>query len=52
VNEEIEIRGGFANPPTRPGIGIDVDESAAARYPYAPESDFRTFDDDGAVIDW
>ena len=29
---------GRALPPTRPGIGIEVDEAAAARHPYVPET--------------
>ena len=37
VDGGVEIVDGHVVPPTRPGIGIEVDEAAAAAYPYAPE---------------
>jgi len=52
VDAPLEIAGGHVLPPTRPGIGVEVDEEAAARYPYAPELPARVFYDDGAVGDW
>ena len=52
VDAPLEIAGGHVLPPTRPGIGVEVDEEAAARYPYAPELPAREFYDDGAVADW
>ncbi|HLT91756.1 MAG TPA: enolase C-terminal domain-like protein [Woeseiaceae bacterium] len=42
---------GYAHPPSRPGLGIDLDEKIAARYPYEPKhwSTLRTAD--GAYVD-
>jgi hypothetical protein len=39
-------------PPTRAGIGVEVDEAAAARHPYVLELPARVFHDDGSVADW
>jgi galactonate dehydratase len=52
VDAPLEIADGHVRPPTRPGIGVEVDEEAAAHYPYAPELPARVFYDDGAVADW
>jgi mannonate dehydratase len=43
-----EIHDGFANPSERPGIGVDLDEAVAARYPLHP--DMGQFS--GGVVDW
>ncbi|HET9222242.1 MAG TPA: galactonate dehydratase [Roseiflexaceae bacterium] len=48
----IEVVNGYIAPPTRPGLGIDVDEQAAAKYPFQPEAMQRYFHPDGAVADW
>jgi galactonate dehydratase len=52
VDGGVEIVDGHVLPPTRPGIGIEVDEAAAAAFPYAPEPPLETFHPDGAVADW
>lgn len=52
VDAPLEIRDGYVLPPTRPGIGIEVDERGAARYPYKPEPQVRWFHRDGSVADW
>ena len=38
--------------PTAPGLGVEVDERAAARHPWQPELMQRYFHPDGAVADW
>ena len=38
ITDSIEVVGGYIAPPTRPGLGIDVDEQAAAKYPFKPEA--------------
>jgi galactonate dehydratase len=48
----IEVVNGYIDPPTRPGLGIDVDEQAAAQHPFQPEAMQRYFHPDGAVADW
>lgn len=52
VDEAIEIVDGHVLAPTRPGIGVEVDEQAASRYPYRPEAQVRWYHEDGAVADW
>jgi len=46
------IERGRAAPPEAPGIGVEVDEAAAARHPYQQEPQLRWFHDDGSVADW
>lgn len=46
------IVGGRAARPEGPGLGIEVDEAAAARHPYEPEPQYRWFHPDGSVADW
>jgi galactonate dehydratase len=52
ITNPIEVVNGSISPPTRPGLGIDVDEQAAAKYPFKPEAMQRYFHPDGAVADW
>jgi galactonate dehydratase len=52
ITNPIEVVDGYIAPPTRPGLGVDVDEQAAARYPFKPEAIQRYFHPDGAVADW
>lgn len=52
VDAPLEIVDGHVLPPTRTGIGVEVDEAAAALHPYQPEIPARVFHDDGGVGDW
>ena len=52
ITNPIEAVDGYIAPPTRAGLGIDVDEQAAARYPFKPEAMQRYFHTDGSVADW
>lgn len=52
VDDELDIRGGYIYPPTRPGIGIEINEKEAAKHPYQPEIEMRYFHPDGSVADW
>jgi galactonate dehydratase len=52
VSGGLEVVDGHALPPTRPGIGIEVDEVAAARHPYVPEPRLASRDALGAVVNW
>ena len=38
--------------PTRPGLGVNINEKEAAKYPFKPEAEQRYFHPDGAVADW
>lgn len=46
------IINGWVDLPQRPGLGVDVIEKAAQRYPYQPETQFMTTLIDGSVGDW
>jgi galactonate dehydratase len=48
----LEIVDGHVLPPERAGIGVAVDEEAAAAHPYRPEPVTQAFQPDGAVADW
>ena len=39
------MRDGHVEPPDRPGIGVEFNETEAARYPYKPTNFLRLFDD-------
>jgi galactonate dehydratase len=52
VDQPLEIVDGHALPPTRPGMGIAVDEDAARRFPPVEEPKLRYFHPDGSVADW
>jgi galactonate dehydratase len=43
---------GHMSAPTAPGLGVDVDEAAAAAHPYQPEPQYRWFHEDGSVAEW
>jgi galactonate dehydratase len=46
------IVAGHMAPPEAPGLGIDIDEAAAAAHPYQPEPQYRWFHEDGSVAEW
>ena len=52
VVNAVEVEQGYAVLHERPGLGIDVDEREAAKYPFKPEAMQRYFHPDGAVADW
>lgn len=52
IDDEFRIENGYFLPPTRPGIGIEINEAEAAKHPYQPELEMRYFHPDGAVADW
>jgi len=47
-----EIKDGFIYPPTAPGIGVDIDEVLAAKYPFQAVTPTQWFHQDGSVADW
>ena len=47
-----EIKDGFIYPPTAPGIGLDIDEVLAAKYPFQAVTPTQWFHQDGSVADW
>ena len=44
--------GRIVRPSGRPGLGVEVNEAAAARHPFQPESLQRVYYRDGSVGDW
>ncbi len=52
VDQPVVVQDGFAEPPARPGIGIEVNEREAAKHPFQQEEIERYFHDDGSVADW
>lgn len=47
----IDYQGTFAMPPTKPGLGIKLNEKEAARYPYTPKHWTSLHFPDGAIQD-
>ena len=47
-----EIIDGYISPPTKPGIGVEMDEKAAARHPFESSKPVQWFHRDGTVADW
>jgi galactonate dehydratase len=52
VTTPVEVVDGRVSLPTRPGIGIEVNEVEAARHPFEPEILVQPYHRDGAVADW
>jgi len=52
VGPGFPIVDGYVELPTADGLGIEVDEKAAARYPYRPEPQIAPLGADGSVRDW
>jgi len=52
VTEPIGMDGGVSRVPTAPGLGIDINEKEAAKYPFQPEVTMAYFHKDGSVADW
>jgi galactonate dehydratase len=52
VTDALEIQNGFIYPPTKPGLGVEINEKEAAKHPYKPEIEMRYFHPDGSVADW
>ncbi|WP_031498325.1 galactonate dehydratase [Bryobacter aggregatus] len=48
----LAIEGGSVLPPTAPGLGIDINEKEAAKYPFQPEVTMAFERKDGSVADW
>lgn len=52
IDSGIKIENGAISIPDRPGLGVEVNEKAAAKYPFKPETVQRYFHPDGAIADW
>jgi galactonate dehydratase len=52
LSESLPMERGRALLPTRPGLGIEVNEAEASKHPFQQEPLMRYFHDDGSVADW
>ena len=52
VTEFIPLEAGQCSAPTLPGLGIDINEKEAAKYPFQPEVIMAYNHRDGSVADW
>jgi galactonate dehydratase len=52
VQGAVHAEQGFVGIPSGPGLGIEVDETEAAKHPARQEAEQRYFHPDGAVADW
>ena len=54
VRQNLRTEAGYWLMPDEPGLGIEVDEAAAARYPFQPEVVHSAVARaaDGAILDW
>jgi galactonate dehydratase len=49
VNEPLVVKDGYIDLPTKPGLGIELNEEAIARYPYAPWRRTNAVRPDGSI---
>lgn len=52
VTAPVGMKGGVAQVPTSPGLGIEINEQEAAKHPFKPEVIMAYFHKDGSVADW
>lgn len=52
VSESFDIETGRVSAPAQPGLGIEINETEAAKYPFKPEVTMAYFTKDGSVADW
>lgn len=52
VDHPIIVKDGYTVPSERPGLGVEVNEKEAAKYPFRQEELARYWHEDGAVADW
>jgi L-alanine-DL-glutamate epimerase-like enolase superfamily enzyme len=46
-----EVKGSYVDLPTKPGLGLDLDEAVAAKHPYRPDLRTMWVWPDGSVAD-
>jgi galactonate dehydratase len=49
VNEALQVKDGYIELPTKPGLGIELNEEAIAKYPYAPWRRTNAVRPDGSI---
>jgi galactonate dehydratase len=43
---------GFVEPPTAPGIGVDIDLDEASKHPYVQSEPVQWTHNDGSIAEW
>jgi galactonate dehydratase len=52
IDLPVAVTDGYADIPSLPGLGMEVNEREASKHPFAPEAEQRYFHADGSVADW
>ncbi|MGQ9629238.1 MAG: galactonate dehydratase [bacterium] len=52
LKEPFEMKGGYVEVPTKPGLGIELNEEAIARRPYEGREVPMWYHEDGSLADW
>jgi galactonate dehydratase len=52
VEEPILLEAGSCTAPSKPGLGVEINEREAAKHPFQPEVTMAYFHRDGSVADW
>ena len=52
LTEPLDVDKGVVSAPTKPGLGIDINEAEAAKHPWQSEVTMECFHKDGSVADW
>jgi galactonate dehydratase len=47
-----EIKDGYIYPPSKPGIGVEMNEKEAEKHPFMGGAPVQWFHPDGSVADW
>src|SRR5574340_850924 len=50
--DPLDVSKGVCSAPNKPGLGIDINETEAAKHPFQPEVTMEHFHRDGSVADW
>jgi galactonate dehydratase len=48
----VEKKGRIVSPSSRPGLGVEINETAIAAHPFEQEIPRRSYAPDGSVVDW
>jgi len=52
IDQPLAVQKGYIELPTRPGLGIEINEKEADKHPFQPDIDARHFLPDGSVGEW
>ena len=52
VDEPVTLEAGSCGPPSRPGLGVEINEAEARKHPFEPEVLMAYHRRDGSVADW